>query len=111
MFPPRVSVLFVFQHLQGSDDLVPRRLRSAIQQGLGGDDEAGCADAALQGGMIQELLLDGMQAFGRGNALDSEYGLAFCLDRQHQAGVDQHAVQDDAAGAAVAVVAALFSAG
>ena len=86
-------------------------IRFVLEQGFGGYDEAGSADAALQGGVFQESLLYGMQAIGGGYALNGVDLRALGLNAQHQAGGYDAPVQVDGAGAAVAVVAALFGAG
>jgi hypothetical protein len=87
-----------------------RRVRVPIQQGFGGYDKAGRANAALKGGVFQKLLLKGMEPSGRGDALDGDDGPPLGLDCQDQAGVDQHAVQDDVASAAIAAAAPFFGA-
>ena len=61
--------------------------------------------------VLQELLLQRMQPLRRGHALDGRDRPALDLDAEHQAGVDQPAVEHDVAGAAVAVVAAFLAAG
>lgn len=61
--------------------------------------------------MLQELLLKGMKLVRFGDALYSHNVFALRFSSQHQAGVDQHAIKDNAASATVAVVAAFLSAG
>ena len=94
-------------------DLVPRSASGLLlQQRLGGDDEARRADAALQGRVFQELLLQRVQPLRRRRRPSMVVTALPCdLDAQDQAGIDQPAVQDDVAGAAVAVVAAFLRAG
>src|SRR5690242_18092198 len=46
------------------------RLGIVVEQRLGGDQEARGADAALQSGVLDELLLQGMQLLAVGYALD-----------------------------------------
>ena len=78
---------------------------------LDDDDEAGRADAALQGRLFEEGLLQRVQLVVAGDAFDGRDVGALDLDGEDAAGVDQAAVQDDGAGAAVAVVAAFLGAG
>src|SRR5438067_978707 len=52
-----------------------------------------------------------MQALGTGNAFDGGHGPALDLDAEDQTGVDQSAIEEHIAGAAVAVVATLLGAG
>src|SRR5581483_12061587 len=72
------------------------------------DDEAGRADAALQRRLLKKRLLQRVQPRRRGDALDRRDLGALRLGTEHAAGVDDAAVHDHAAGAAVAVIAALF---
>ena len=51
-----------------------------VEQGFGGDQEAWGAYAALQGGVLEELLLHRVQALGRGETLDGADFLAVGLD-------------------------------
>ena len=62
------------------------RVGIAVQQRLGGDQEARCADAALQGRVVEELLLQGMQPFAFGDAFDGVDFAALRLGAEHQAG-------------------------
>src|SRR5271157_5781381 len=93
---------------QAEANIVLRRIRVVVEQCLGGDQETGRADPALQRGAFQEALLDGMQMAVIGEPLDRLDGRSLRLDGQHEATVDRHTVEDHRAGAAVAVVAALF---
>jgi hypothetical protein len=81
-----------------------------VQQGLGGDQEAGRADPALQGGVFEEGLLKGVQPLRRGHPFDGLDFFALGLDAQNETGIDDTPVEIDGASAAVAVVAALFGA-
>jgi hypothetical protein len=65
----------------------------------------------LQRCVLDELALEGVQFALVGHALDGGDLLVLRLDAQHQAGADQHAVDDDRAGAAVAGAAAFLGAG
>src|SRR5438874_2136576 len=75
------------------------------------DQKAGRADTALQGGVFEELLLQRMQPLRPGQALNGRHRLALDLDAEDETGVDQPAIEDDVARAAVAVVAAFLAAG
>ena len=65
----------------------------------------------MEGGVFEEGLLEGVEAAGGGHALDGLDLAALGFDAEDQAGIDDAAVEHDGAGAAVAVVAALFGAG
>ena len=87
------------------------RVRVALQQRLGGDQEARRADAALQRRMLEELAA-AADAARRRSAMPSMVSTSGPRPRrQHQAGADQPAVEHDAAGAAVAGGAAFLGAG
>src|SRR3546814_9160922 len=58
------------------------RVRVLLQQRLGGDQEAGGADAALQGGMLEKLALQRVQLVAVGHALDRRDLLAADLGAQ-----------------------------
>ena len=82
------------------------------QQADGGAELAGRAIAALEGVVLDEGVLDRMQrAVGTGQAFDRGDRRAILHHRQGQAGVDPDAVDQDGAGAALAVVAAFLGAG
>src|SRR5262249_6518801 len=84
-----------------------RRIRIAVQQRLGSDQQARRAEAALQRRMLQEFSLQRMQFMPARHALDRVNLVAFRLDRKHQARADQTAVERHAAGATVARAATL----
>ncbi len=52
-----------------------------------------------------------MQAFRTGDAFDSGDLAPGHFDPEHTTGVHQHAIEDDTAGTAVAVIAPFFAAG
>src|SRR5207248_3169046 len=81
-----------------------------VEQRLRRDDKARCAEAALQGGVLQEFLLHRMQRLTLGDALDRQDRAALGLDAEHQAGTHDIAVDDDRAGAAIARAAAFLAA-
>src|SRR5262245_32590226 len=87
------------------------RIRVLLEQGLAGDEEARRADPALQGGVLQELLLQGMERLSLGQALDRLDATADDLAAEHQARAHQPPVERDAAGPAVAGGAAFLAAG
>src|SRR5579884_3133973 len=114
--------------LDGADDLVvagapaqvPRepeadallaRVRFLVEQRLGRDEEAGGADAALERRVLEERLLEWVHLPRLGQPLDRRDLGPLRLDAEHEARVDETAVQDDRAGATVAVVAPLLRAG
>jgi hypothetical protein len=82
-----------------------------VQEGLGGNDEAGGADAALQCRPFQKALLQWVQSLRSGETFNGGDGSALSLGSQHQAGVHEPAVEDDIARTAVAVVAPFLAAG
>src|SRR5512144_5246 len=92
-------------------DLGLRRVGRALEQRLGGHQHARGADAALQRGALQELLLQRMERLALGHALDGLDLAARHLAAQDQARADQAAVEQDAAGPAVAGGAAFLAAG
>jgi hypothetical protein len=89
-------------------DFVFGGIMSLIEQGFGSNQEAGRADAALQGSAFEEALLQWMQVALLGEALDRLELCAFSFGGQDDAAIDRQAVHQHGAGAAVAVVAALF---
>src|ERR1700732_4208081 len=82
-----------------------------IQKRLGGDEEAGRAHAALKARVLEEFLLERVQSFRAGQALDGRHRPPLHLERQDDAGVYEPAVEDHVAGAAVAVVTTLLGPG
>ena len=82
-----------------------------VQQALGSQQESRGADAALEGGVLQERLLQRVQALGRGHALDGRDVLALGFNAQDQARVNDPAIQDDGAGTANPLLAAHMGAG
>jgi hypothetical protein len=61
--------------------------------------------------MLEELALQRMEVVAFGEALDGLDLAILGLDPKHQAGTNQPAVENDAAGAAIAGAAALLGAG
>jgi len=85
-------------------------IRIVFEQGSGGNQEARCADTALQCRMFQELTLQWMQLVALGHALDGIDASAFNFRAEHQARADQPAVQSDAARATIPRAAAFLAA-
>src|SRR3990172_1426291 len=92
-------------------DLVLGGLWVLVEEGLGGDDLAGSADAALEAAVLDEGLLDRVEVILAADALDCREVGAVGLDGQRDAGGDDAAVHEDGAGAADADAAGLFGAG
>ena len=86
------------------------RLRSSRERG-GGADLAGGAVAALEAVVREEGGLRGAEVAGRAEAFDGGDLGALRGDGEGEAGVDAAAVDEDGAGAALAVVAAFLAAG
>ena len=92
----------------GGADLQLCRVGIAVQQGLGAQDKARRAEAALQRVVIDDGLLQRVQDAALGQPLDRRHPFARDGQGQHQAGIDRLAVHDDGAGTALADTAALF---
>src|SRR5450759_5332609 len=78
-----------------------RRVRIAVKQGLGRDQQARRAEAALKRRMLEEFPLQRVEIMAPRQALDRLDRVTFGLDRKHQARADQATVDHYAAGAAV----------
>ncbi len=83
----------------------------AVEQSLGSDQNSGGAITTLQGLLFNKSSLKRMEATPVSKALHSLYLLAFDLHAEHKAGVYKLPVHQNAAGAAVPVVAARLGAG
>jgi len=86
-------------------------VRLAVKQCLGGDDEAGCADATLEGRLFKERLLQRMEVVAVGYAFNGGDFTAVDFNRKDATGVHNAAIEHDVTGAAVAVAAAFLGAG
>src|SRR4029077_14572116 len=84
------------------------RIGVALEERLRRDEHARRADAALERGVLEELLLQRVELVALGHALDRLYRSSLQLGAEDQAGAHQPAVDGDAAGAAVAGSAALL---
>ena len=82
-----------------------------FEESDGGADLAGGAVAALEAVVFEEGGLDGVEGVALGEAFDGGDLGAVGGDGEGEAGVDAAAVEEDGAGSALAVVAALFAAG
>src|SRR6266850_5239636 len=97
--------------IHGTHDLMVRRLRVFSQQREGGENHAGCAEAALHGVVLQKGLLERMQAPVLFETLDGDDGLVADSSNLRMAGTGGHTIDQDGAGAALAFTAAIFTAG
>ena len=61
------------------------RLRFVVKETLRRNQEARCAYSALEGGLFQERLLQGMEAFGRRHTLNRVDLFALGLCSEHEA--------------------------
>ena len=83
-------------------------VRIALEKGLRCYEKSRGADAALESGMLEEFLLQGMQPLGSGHALNRCDLLTFNLQCEDEAGVNENVVNNDGTSAAISVVATLF---
>src|SRR5215204_3876485 len=79
-----------------------------FEQADGGQHHARRADAALRAAAFDHRALDVVQALAVGDALDGQNLRALGLRRRDETTVDQLAVVDDGASAALALAAALL---
>ena len=87
------------------------RLGVTLQQGLGGHDHAGGAEAALEAVLLPEAFLERVHASGASNALDRLDAGAVGLDGEHRTALEGAPVHDHGAGAAAGGIAADVGAG
>ena len=87
-----------------------RGLGVLVQERLGRHYESGCAETALQGAVFHERPLDGVQLGPVGQAFYGCHLVPIGLHAKGQARVNGLAIDDDGAGAAVAVAATFFGA-
>src|SRR5262249_43687790 len=80
-------------------------------QAGGGTDLAGSAVAALEGVMLDEGLLQRVKRASLRQAFDGRDPRAIVHNRQREARIDAPALEENGAGAALAVVAPLFRSG
>ena len=86
-------------------------IRVAIEQDFGRNQKSRGTHATLQGGVLDELGLQRMQAVALRETFNRVDFTAFCLHAQDKAGTNQAAVERHAAGATVACAAAFFGSG
>ena len=97
---------------QGLFDGLLRRVRIAVQQGLGGHDHPGGTETALDGPGQHKGFLNQMGVFRGTETLDGDHLGSVQIDRLFQAGFHGLPVDDDRAGPALAFpVAGLFGSG
>ena len=89
-------------------DLVLVRVRIPLQESLPRNEKSRCANAALESGMLEEFLLQGVQPLRCRQTLHGGDLLTFDLGSQDEAGIDENAVNYNRTSTAVAVVAPLF---
>ena len=77
--------------------------RNAIQQAFRGHDQSGRADAALHGAVIQERLLQWMQAVVAGQALNGLHARTLGLERRINAADNRGAVDEHGTNAALSL--------
>ncbi len=82
-----------------------------IKKGLGGDNEARRAEAALLSIVIDECLLNGMEVAGFAQAFHGGDLRALRINGQHRTGVDGFVVHEHGACAAGAAIADALGAG
>src|SRR5207253_2394731 len=69
-----------------------------------GDDEPGCAEPALDGTGLDERLLHRVQGLAFGEPLDRRHLVAVRLGGEHEAGADEHAVEQHRTGTALSLL-------
>src|SRR5580692_11621463 len=74
----------------------------------GRQNHSGSADAALCAAAIEKGLLQQLQAAVRGKALDRDDVRAIRLERGNEATIHEHSVDQNGAGAALALATAFF---
>src|SRR5437867_13274892 len=82
-------------------DLGLRRVGHPLEEGLGGHEEPWAADAALERGALQELLLQRVERLAGVPALVGLDLLATSLGTQHEPRAAQATVEPAATGAAI----------
>src|SRR5215475_13690076 len=97
--------------LQGLCNVGRRGIEILLQKRQAAHDHAGGAVGALEGFGIEKSLLDGMKAARLFEALDGGNRLAGGRRYGKNAGSARRAIEQDRAGAALALAAAVFGAG
>src|SRR5712692_11591276 len=91
-------------------DLCLGRVRVAAQKVRGGDDQAGCAEAALHRAGFDEGFLRRVQLAVRRESLDGRHLPALRLSGQHKARADERAIEEDGARTTLALLARVLRA-
>src|ERR1017187_3607064 len=92
-------------------DIILVRIWVFVQQRLGGEDEARRAKSALYAAFLHERFLDLIEIAAGGETFDGLDVLALCFHREIEAGVDRLAVDENRAGAALALLAGTLGPG
>src|SRR6266478_6983736 len=92
-------------------DLIPRGVRILIQQSFRSDQNGRCAIAALRRSEVGESILQRVKISVSAEAFDSQYLLSAALEREHEAGKNWFAVEQNSAGAAFSKLTAVFCSG
>src|ERR1035437_7118791 len=92
-------------------NVVLGRFRIAIEQRLRRNQESGRADAALQGRVLEKLVLQNAKHAVGGESLDGRDVLALSFDAEHQARAYRAALDQHGASAAIAGQASFLGAG
>src|SRR5205814_1109975 len=97
--------------VQGGGGLLVARVGAGVEEGQGGHDHARGAVAALESLVVEERLLQGVEAAVLLQALDSEDVFAEGVAERGNAGAHGLVVKEDGARAALALGAAVLAAG
>src|SRR3712207_308849 len=92
-------------------DLGVCRIRVSSEQVVGGNYEPGRAEPALHPSGLDERLLNRVEVLAIGYRFDGDDLAALGLAGEHQARADEHAVQVDGAGPALALLAGVLRPG
>src|SRR5207245_7318807 len=90
---------------QSFADLDGGRLRCMAQQVVSGDDQPGCAEAALDRARLDERLLHRMQGMAVGDPFDRDDVAALRLPAEHNARAHQGPIHINGARSALALLA------
>jgi hypothetical protein len=96
---------------EAEPDIVFGGVGVLVEQCFGGHQKARRADAALQSGAFEEALLKGVEMALGSQSFDGLQGGTLSFHREDDATVHWHAVHDDRAGSAVAIIATFLGTG
>src|SRR5258706_3183148 len=102
----RVSTAAADISLQGLHDFRFTGIRIFLEQRDAADDHTGSTIAALERALIEKSLLHGMKLAILFEAFDGENGFSVCIADGKLAGAAWRAVEQNCAGAALALAAA-----